>query len=106
VTVARPRKKIRAIVPKVVFSTVFVGVVPTCIVAACSNNNSAFGVAKECFETDPCFPPRRVPEASFSVAQACFDACSAPIDAADGAMEDGSDDEAGDAADDGADGAG
>jgi hypothetical protein len=103
---AKRRKRIPAVVPKIVFSTVFVGVVPACVVSACNsgtvstNDEAGFrgvaAVAYQCFDADPrCTPP--------GVAAACFDGgrvvpCN-PI-GVDSAT-DGPDDGPSDASDDG-----
>ena len=89
------RSRIPAVVPKVVFSTIFVGVVPACVISACAGGSTqgttseagsdrqAMGVAQRCFgPTDP-----TCQMAVAAVAFQCFDGstqpgCPQPVDAA------------------------
>jgi hypothetical protein len=112
----RARKsRIPAVVPKVVFSTIFVGVVPACAISACSGGSTIgpsdaaadrqlLGVAQRCFagSNDPSCGQMGVAAVAFQ----CFDGstnpnCPQPVDAAFDGADDGPDD-----ASDDADGAG
>src|SRR5262252_1566506 len=76
------RGKIKAVVPRVVYSKVFVGVVPACVAAgvACTGggssgngNNNNYGVAAVAYQ---CFDGsgRGCAQGVAAVAYACFDA--------------------------------
>ena len=105
---ARKKLRIPAVVPRIVFSTVFVGVIPACVVQACGGSSTSSpdaalqpGVAYQCFDADP--------QCQQGVAFQCFDGSTDPgcrnFSVADAAFRDGPIDDAFDAADD-ADGAG
>lgn len=102
---ARKKLRIPAVVPRIVFSTIFVGVIPACVAQACtggstltgSDGGPAQGVAAQCFDGSPqcqhgvaavafqCFDGSTNPQCNFSVADAAFgDAPSDALDAAEG----------------------
>ena len=104
---ARKKLRIPAVVPRIVFSTVFVGVIPACVAQACTggststgyDSGTAQGVAATCFDaSDPrcqqgvaavafqCFDGSTNPGCNFSVADAAFG--DAPSDALDAAEDD------------------
>lgn len=108
----RTRKsRIPAVVPKLVFSTIFVGVVPACVLSACSGGSTLgssdaaadrqlLGVAQRCFagSSDPGCSRMGVAAVAFQ----CFDGstqpgCPRPVDAAFDAIDDAPQDAGGDA---------
>lgn len=108
-TARKKNRRMRALVPRVVFSTIFIGVVPACVASACGGSTTSNGgpdatsdVAAACFagSTNPACSQLGVAAVAFQ----CFDGstqpgCPHPVDAAT--------DGAGDALDDAdADGAG
>ena len=100
---ARKKSRIPAVVPRIVFSTVFVGVVPACVLQACTSGTTTSpydsglqqGVAQQCFDSSSpqcqhgvaavafqCFDGSTNPQCNFSVADAAFG--DAPLDVLDG----------------------
>lgn len=70
---ARKKSRIPAVVPRIVFSTVFVGVIPACVAQACGGT-TPLGVANQCFSaTDP-----NCPQGVAAVAFQCFDGSTQP----------------------------
>ena len=104
---ARRKLRIPAVVPRIVFSTAFIGVIPACVAQACTSGSSLNGtdsglqegVAFQCFDaSDPrcrygvaavafqCFDGSTDPGCrQFNVADAAFG--DAPLDALDGAND-------------------
>jgi hypothetical protein len=100
---ARKKLRIPAVVPRIVFSTIFVGVIPACVAQACtggstltgSDSGGPQGVAQQCFDSSSpqcqqhgvaavafqCFDGSTNPACNFSVADAAFG--DAPSDAPD-----------------------
>ena len=105
----RKRQRIPAVVPRIVFGTAFIGVIPACVVAACtggsdsgtvsSSSSGVMGVAAvayQCFDAnDPnCF------RGVAAVAYQCFDGSTDPnckLGVADAAFGDGATDADGNA---------
>jgi hypothetical protein len=92
---ARKKKRVmRAVVPRIVFSTLLVGVVPACVATACGGGvasssttsdagrgllgvaDATFSVAAQCFagSTDPACPQLGVAAVAFQ----CFDGSTQP----------------------------
>ena len=89
--VARKKNRIRAVVPRIVFSTIFVGVVPACVASACGGTAASSvpysdggrdalfppgNVANQCFagSTNPSCPQMGVAAVAFQ----CFDGSTQP----------------------------
>ena len=108
----KKKSRIPAVVPRLVFSTIFVGVIPACVVSACSGGVLSGGpseagldgrlngdVANQCFGNPGC------QQGVAAVAFQCFDGSvdpRCPRGVADAAFGDAD----GEGGDDGADGAG
>ena len=80
---ARKKLRVPAVVPRIVFSTVFVGVVPACVAQACtggstltgSDSGTPQGVAFQCFDASD---PRCSQQGVAAVAFQCFDGSTNP----------------------------
>jgi hypothetical protein len=106
----RTKTRAPAIVPRIVFGTAFIGVIPACVAAASTggcNSKPALGVAYECFDGDPVCDRGLPPPCSKPNDPACSSGVgeASSGDAPDDAANDGDDapDDADDADDAGTD---